>query len=141
MKNIIAKTTEEKYELELLRKEVLHLDEIGIFYLSQLLDNKEYGISTKDKDNKIVAGCYFHRLENTLMIDQLFVKKECQNKGIGKKLINNLFVNKEKLEKLLGDKINVCRISSNNEKAKTIYKKMGFRESRLDSDSFIKPMM
>lgn len=133
----------DKYDIEILRKEVFHLNKISPFYMQQLLDRKEYAVATVDDNNKIVAGCYFHRLENILMIDQLFVKEDYQNTGykLGRGLVNNLLNEHVNVSELLGNKLEICRVESNNEKAKALYKKIGFRESRINPGTFIKPII
>ena len=108
--------------------------------MGNLLDNKEYAIGTY-KDNEVIGGCYFHRFENTLMIDQLFVKEKYQNHNIGTNLINSLFVYKQGIEKLVDGQVVLCRISANNDKAKSLYKKLGFRETKSDTDTLVKSMM
>ena len=139
----IITTPEEKYEIESLRKEVFHLEELSPFYIRQLLNKKEYALVARDDNNKMIAGCYFHRFETSLMIDQVFVKEEYQNKEykLGRNLINNLLVNHAYIGKLLGNHVSICMIEANNEKAKALYKKMGFRESNIDPDTLIKPIV
>ena len=67
------------------------------------------------------------------MIDQVFVKKEYQNKGIATNLIKKLLSIKSVLEELLGEKLNICRVESNN-KSHDVYIKIGFNESNNDKD-------
>lgn len=126
-------------ELEKLRSEVLHLEKISEYYKNELLSNNTYAIAAYI-DNELVGGCYFHQFNQTLMIDQLFVKEKYQNTGlrIGRSMLKELMTNKELLEKLFSEEITVCRIESNNEKAHALYSKMGFRESSNDEDTFYK---
>lgn len=139
MKIRIVINEEDKLELEKLRSEVLHLDKTSEYYKNELLTNNAYAIAAYI-DNELAGGCYFHHLDNTLMIDQLFVKEKYQNTGlrIGRSILTELMTNKEELERLFNEDITVCRIESNNEKAHAIYSKMGFRESNTNKDTFYK---
>ena len=126
-------------ELEKLRCEVLHIDEVSKYYTDQLLTNKTYAIGAY-VDKELVGGCYFHNLNQTLMVDQLFVKEQYQNTGmrIGRSMLNELMTNKEELEHLFNERVTICRIESDNEKAHALYSKMGFRESNSNEDTFYK---
>lgn len=126
-------------ELEKLRCDVLHLDEVSEYYKNELLTNNTYAVGAYI-EKELVGGCYFHRFNQTLMIDQLFVKEKYQNTGmrIGRNILTKLMANKEQLEQLFNEKVTVCRIESNNEKAHALYSKMGFRESKSDEDTFYK---
>lgn len=138
----IVNDPHKKYNVESLRKKVFNLQGVGRYYLDQILYGKEFVLAATE-DKKIIGGCYFHRFENILFIDQVFVKEEYQNSGleVGRVLINSLLINKDLMEKELGDKITMCRISANNEKAKSLYKKIGFKESKLDSSDLLKPIL
>lgn len=138
MKVRIIKTKEDKEKIELLRKEVFELKEVGSYYLNELLNNKEYAFVLFDNDI-MIAGIYFHRFKNALMIDQVFVKKEYQNKGIATNLIKKLLSIKSVLEELLGEKLNICRVESNN-KSHDVYIKIGFNESNNDKDMLHKTL-
>lgn len=129
----------DKFRLEELRNEVLHLDKVSEYYTKKLFTNDIFAIAAYI-DNELAGGCYFHHLNNTLMIDQLFVKEKYQDTGlrIGRSILKELITNKERLENLFNENITVCRIESNNEKAHSLYSKMGFRESENDEDTFYK---
>ena len=135
----IIDTEEEKQQVELLRKEVFHLPELSSYYYNQLLSNKIYAIVAIEK-GQIIAGVYFHRFNNNLMIDKVFVKEIYQNKGlkIGRGLIMELISLKEKLEVLLGEHLDFCYVESENAKSHALYTKIGFRESKLDKDNMFK---
>ena len=141
METRIINLPEEISRVESLRAEVFHMNTTGIYYLNELLSGKEYALVTFN-GKEMVAGCYFHRFESILMIDQLFVKEEYQNKGLnlGRNLVEQLVTNKAELEELLGGSLNVCKIDSNNEKAHNIYLDMGFRESKNDEDTLYRGM-
>ena len=55
MKVRIIKTKEDKEKIELLRKEVFELKEVGSYYLNELLNNKEYAFVLFDNDI-MIAG-------------------------------------------------------------------------------------
>ena len=139
METRIIESAEDKQKVEKLRSEVFHMDSTGTYYLNELLNNKEYAIVSLE-NNEMLAGCYFHRFDNILVIDQLFVKEKYQNTGLklGRELIKKLILSKESIEKLLGGKLELCKIESQNEKAHNIYSKMGFYESKYDEDTFYK---
>ena len=139
MKIEIITDENEKFKIEELRNEVLHLDKTSEYYTNELMNSNVFAVGAYI-DDELVGGCYFHRFNQTLMIDQLFVKEKYQNTGmrIGRTILKELMTNKERLEKLFDEKVTVCRIESDNEKAHAIYSKMGFRESSNDEDTFYK---
>ena len=141
MNSITIKTSSDIEKIEALRKEVFGLDMESSYYSDKLLNKKELAIATFDQE-KIVAGVYVHAFESTLVIDQLFVKKEYQNTGLklGRNLLNFLKENKELIEAFFDAKLNVMTIESKNEKARSIYAKSGFRESKRDNDVFYKSL-
>ena len=96
METRIITKNEEKEQTELLRKEVFDLKQTSNYYLDKILNNDLYVLATLDQKN-IVAGCYFHRFDTFLVIDQVFVKKEYQNTGLklGRELIKKLILSKE----------------------------------------------
>ena len=134
----ILEDNKDKEDIELLRKEVFGLKNVGNYYLNELLNNKIYALSIID--NNIIAGCYFHRFDNILVIDQVFVKKEYQNSGLrlGRELIKELILNKVGIEYLLGGKLDICKIESQNKKSHDLYIKIGFNESKSDEDILYK---
>ncbi len=134
---------DDKFKVEILRCEVFELTEIGPYYISKILENKEFVLAAFTEDYRAVGGCYFHRYENNLVIDQVFVKKEYQNKGykIGRSLIKTLIINREYISKILGSELRICRIDAKDEKSKTLYKKIGFKDSCVDEDALIKPLI
>ena len=141
MESRIIANKEEKEKIEILRQEVFHIDGEVTFYLNELLNDKVYALVAYDED-KMIGGCYFHRFNNILMIDQVFVKEEYQNTGlrIGRELIKRLLNSKKELEELLGGQIDTCRIESQNTKAHSLYSKIGFHESNFDEDTMYKKL-
>ena len=137
MNTRLIKTNEEIKKIELLRGEVFNIKELGGFYLDNLLNKTEYALGTFD-NNIIVGGIYFHRFDTILMIDQVFVKKEYQNQGIGTNLIKTLLNSKADLEQLLGSELTMCNIDSRDKKSHDIYSNIGFRESKRDTDTLYK---
>ena len=139
MESKLVKNQKDINDIELLRKEVFKLKETSNYYLNDLLNRKEFAIGTYD-NNIIVGGLYFHRFEKTLMIDQVFVKEEYQNRKIGTNLITMLWAHKRELELILGGPIEMCKIESQNEKSHSLYNRIGFRETKFDDDMLFKRM-
>ena len=127
---VLLANIEEYEEIEELRKEVFNIKASpGTYYLNGLIDNKIKAVAAK-KDDKIIAGCYFHSFINSLVIDQVFVKENYQETGLklGRKLLLDLFNHKKELEKLLNTKLYTTSIEPIDEKAEYIYRKIGYKQ-------------
>ena len=133
----ILNSNEEKEKIEILRKEVFNLKNNQTYYLDELLNNKLYSLGVLDNSN-IIGGCYFHKFNDHLIVDQIFVKNEYQNNGIGSNLIKTILLNKDKFEDLLGGELNICEIEALNKGARNLYIKMGFKERKMDEDMMYK---
>ncbi len=130
--NKMLSSIEEYEEIENLRKEVFDIKvSTGTYYLNGLIDNKIKAIATSN-NNELIAGCYFHSFLNSLVIDLLFVKKNYQEKGLklGRNLLLDLFNHKKELEKILDARLYTTSIEPIDEKAATIYKKIGYKRGK-----------
>ncbi len=79
---------------------------------------------------ELCAGCYISISQNSLFIEQLFVKPEYQNTGlrIGRNLLEYINFNKDIIAKHYNLKsIQTSRLIYSSEKSKAIYKKLGYR--------------
>ena len=77
----------------------------------------------KDDRNKIIGVCFAKKLENTNMIEALYVSPEFQGIGLAKKLYNQVY-------KLLDQNNDTfLNVFSLNSKAVGFYKKMGFNDT------------
>ena len=123
----LLKTEEEKKEIEELRREIYNTPGISLYFYNKLINNKAYALAVID-EGKMIAGCYFHRFMNTLMVDELFVKESYRRQKIGTSLIQKLVNSKEYLEELLGGEITNCRLEPIGESAKEFYEKNAFYE-------------
>lgn len=141
METKILIDNKQKELVEKLRREVFHLNNAGNYYLDRLFDCKLHVLATLDNE-EIVAGLYFHCFEDSLMIEQVFVKESYQNTGLklGRELIKELISRKQQLEEIHGKKLTICRIESQGKKSHELYKKSGFTESKIDEDSLYKRM-
>ena len=139
METKFVRSDEAIEKIETLRKEVFHLENNGTYYKDKLLNKSLIAVATFDED-EMVAGVYFHFFNNTMVIDQLFVREDYQNRGLklGRQLVLRLIYLKTQLEKMYGVTINACYIDSQNQKAHELYKKIGFRESNLDPDTMFR---
>lgn len=132
METKILTNDEEKYQAELLRNEVYHFPELLLSQYKPLVDNKVFAIATYD-EGEIIAVCYFHRFNTTLMIDEIFVKESYQNNGIGSALLQGVVNSKSQLEKLLGGELTACRLEPRGEDVKKFYIKNDFHSSSNDN--------
>lgn len=144
MQQITYLITDEKelYKVDKLRKKVFGFENINSFYfLNQLLINEYKAYATKI-NGEIVAGCYFHEFEHSLIIEQLFVKESYQETGakLGRKLLLELIKSKKELEKLLNAELVRCKVEPYDEKAEYIYKEIGFRYPNKNSISLFKSL-
>lgn len=79
---------------------------------------------------ELCAGCYVSASQNSLFIEQLFVKTEYQNTGlkIGRNLLEYINFNKTIIAKHFNKKsFQTSRLIYSSEKSKSIYQKIGYR--------------
>ena len=129
---MISYEDERIYDLELLRHQVFHLktDPKAMSLSYSLFHIKHHHTIpfSLSIDNEIVAGCYVTCYKSTLFIDYLFVSEKYQNTGLrlGRQLLSYILENKELVEKYFKERIQVSKLTANNEKSKSLYKKLGF---------------
>ena len=120
-------------KLEQLRVEVFDLKAPSNYFLNELYNMRTYAL-VATIDGEVVGGLYFHRAFNNVLIDQLFVKSEYRNNGVGGTLINRILSSKEQLEELFDDTLISCYIEASNERAHSLYQRLGFKENKYNED-------
>lgn len=80
---------------------------------------------------ELVGACYVSDLHNSLFIEHLFVKESYQESGLrlGRKLLSYINLNKRVVEEYFGHELNTSRLEYNSTKSKTLYEKIGYRET------------
>ena len=99
------------------------------FYARNLISKKMLLFATFIGE-ELCAGCYISISQNSLFIEQLFVKPVYQNTGlwIGRNLLEYINFNKDIIAKHYNLKsIQTSRLIYSSEKSKAIYKKLGYR--------------
>lgn len=128
----IEPVSEEVLKIELLRHQVFHLKtdskSISLSYSTfHIMHNQliPYGLYL---NNELIAGCYISCLNDSLLIDYLFVKETYQNSGlrIGRLLLTEVLKQKNELEEFFKKSITMTKLTPNNEKSKAIYEKIGY---------------
>lgn len=119
-------------KLEKLRLDAYHIKEKSInpsdtFYKREL-QNKKYLVYGIFKEQEIIAACYISNSNNSLFIEQLFVKSIYQEKGLalGRKLLQFVLSQKEQIEKYYEQQLYYSKLYYNSEKSKKMYEKIGY---------------
>lgn len=119
--------------------EELRFDAYGIFqtdipydatyYAKELRQNK-YVVYTCYIETELVGACYVSNENNSLYIEQLFVKKQYQNSklSIGKSLMMYVLNDKNYLEQYFNKKINKSYLSTRSSKLEQYYEKLGYEK-------------
>ena len=116
-------------EVENLRKRVLNLTMVEkSFYYKELKNGKMQAIGVV-LNNKLIAGAYISNSLNSLYIEQIFVDKQYQNKGVATNLINYIHKNKSIFENYFNSKFNVSKLEPNSKQIKKFYENLGYVES------------
>lgn len=138
MTNIIFKlkenTEEAAIKLEEMRKKVFEYNDSyntkTSYYTGEIKEGNILAF-TCELNGEEVAGCYVSSALNSLYVEQLFVLQEYQEKGLylGKKLLQYILDNKKLVEEYFLCKFEYSRISPSTQKAKRIYKSVGYKET------------
>ncbi|MDE5888845.1 MAG: GNAT family N-acetyltransferase [Bacilli bacterium] len=82
-------------------------------------------------DDNLSAACYVTNTYNSLFIDHLFVKRSLQESGLrlGRRLLSYINLNKKLVEEYFGQELKTSRLEYNSTKSKTLYEKIGYRET------------
>lgn len=100
-------------------------EESGTRYLSELISNNNFIGFVIEEDDAIIGAMFAHRkvwwTNDELFVDELFIKPECQNRGYGKQLMDQV----EGLSKELGLG-GVTLLTNDNHPAKLFYEKNGY---------------
>ena len=127
----ISSTKEEIKEIEILRRKAFHLkmDSINRFEF-HIKYNKIIPFAMY-KDNEIVAGCYIMENFDSLYVSFLFVEEQYRNQGLrlGRRLLSYILENKEMVEERFNRQFDYSRLHPNNEKSRSIYKKVGYEDT------------
>ena len=129
---IISPDDQRIYDLEILRHKVFHLkcdskciiNSYSIFHIKHH-QTIPFALSIA---NEIVAGCYLSCYRDTLFVDYLFVSEKYQNSGLklGRSLLSYILENKIAIEEQINHELRVTKLAALNDKARYIYKQMGF---------------
>lgn len=99
------------------------------YYAKELRQNK-YVVYTCYIETELVGACYVSNANNSLYIEQLFVKKKYQNSNlsIGKSLMMYVLNDKNYLEQYFNKKINRSYLSTRSSKLEQYYEKLGYEK-------------
>ncbi len=137
-KNITYEIIDPKEE-NIILLENLRFDAYGIsieridlnsFYATSLKTGKDIAFGCFI-NGELLAACYVTNTYDSLFIDQLFVKKSYQESGLqlGRKLLAYINLNKKIIEEYFGLNFTISRLEYNSIKSKSLYEKLGYRET------------
>lgn len=96
-------------------------------YYYNALSNNKYFVFGCFCDNFLIGGCYVSNLYNSLYIEQLFIKREHQNNGIGHKFLEYVLKNKCLIEDFYHNRFYYSYLDA-TPRAESLYKRLGYRE-------------
>lgn len=97
-------------------------------------------VFTCNIDNEPVAVAYISNFSDSLFVDYLFVIPEYRNKGLqlGRNLLLYIINNKQIVEEYFNRKFKYSKLSATSEKTKSLYLKIGYKESTNNTDLLIR---
>lgn len=97
-------------------------------------------VFTCNIDNEPVAVAYISNFSDSLFVDYLFVVPEYRNKGLqlGRNLLLYIIKNKQIVEEYFNRKFKYSKLSATSEKSKSLYLKIGYKESPNNKEILIK---
>lgn len=97
-------------------------------------------VFTCNIDNETVAVAYISNFSDSLFVDYLFVIPEYRNKGLqlGRNLLLYIINNKQIVEEYFNRKFKYSKLSATSEKSKSLYLKIGYKESTNNTDLLIR---
>jgi ribosomal protein S18 acetylase RimI-like enzyme len=110
------------------------LSDFSIQPLTQTLEEleKEFSQSTilkfENDQNEIIGSVRFYEKDNRVFVGKLMVRPDCQNKGIGTKLLQSI-------ETYFTNKTFELFTSSKSEKNISLYQKVGYKEFKRETIS------
>lgn len=97
-------------------------------------------VFTCNIDNEPVAVAYISNFSDSLFVDYLFVVPEYRNKGLqlGRNLLLYIIKNKQIVEEYFNRTFKYSKLSATSEKSKSLYLKIGYKESPNNKEILIK---
>lgn len=97
-------------------------------------------VFTCNIDNETVAVAYISNFSDSLFVDYLFVIPEYRNTGLqlGRNLLLYIINNKQIVEEYFNRKFKYSKLSATSEKSKSLYLKIGYKESTNNTDLLIR---
>lgn len=120
--------------LEKVRSNAYNIDFISNSYKSFVEDGKLF-FAGAYLNEELVAGCFMSNKYDSIFIEELFVAKKYQNKGlgIGSNLLKFILDNKEELEIYYDKKFDYTKLEAASKSLEEFYEKLGYHTQ----DSFI----
>ena len=121
-------------EVEKLRRKVFDIKPELDYYENNLKEGKMIAVGSYI-DDKLVGAAYISSSLHSLFIEQLFVHKEHQKKGIGSNLIRYILKHKNLFENYFNEKFIYSKAEPSSEEAFKMVQNLGYERSNDALDS------
>ena len=128
MKYVIVSTLSEMNKLEEIRKIVNNIkSQETSFYLNEMQKGTVVPVAVII-DDEIIGGVYISCSMSSLFIENIFVQKDYQGRGIASSLINYVIKNKSIFEEHFERKFTLSKLEPNSDSIISFYRKLGYSE-------------
>ena len=79
-------------------------------------------------DNKLVGAAYISDRYNSLYIEEIFIDKKYQNRGLGKSLLMYILKENQYISKYYKKELEVSKLEYTNENNKRLYNLLGYKD-------------
>lgn len=111
--------------MESIRMEANGLESSSMYYVDKLISGEILPVGAY-VDKNLIGGAYVSPSLSSLYIDSIFVKKEYQNRGYAKGLLQYIFDNKQLFEEYFNTEFDFSRLEPGSNDMVEFYKNIGY---------------